>query len=118
MDPRPIRLDRREHPRIIMHPPLVAHLVDMSIPILVVDLSTGGFRAETTEPIATDRTYSCAIRTSAGRLVEVQAKPVYCRPRTNALGFEVGFAFDKTHAPTVSVACALTEQTALAVVFD
>lgn len=116
MDPRSIRRDRREHPRIVVHPPLVAHLVPEHLPLVVVDLGTGGFRAESAEPLVAGQAHACEIRTSAGRAVQVMATVVYCR--LGAKSFDVGFAFDKTHRPTAAAACALVEQTALALKFD
>jgi hypothetical protein len=87
--------ERRRNPRVLTGGSIQARVLGRNLDLDVLDLSVGGFRAESHLRISVGRTYVCEIGATGVGTVTLAVKAVYCRPMTAdpQATFDVGFAF-------------------------
>ena len=87
--------ERRQNPRVLTGDAIQARVLGRNLDLAVLDLSVGGFRAESHRMVSVGRTYVCEIGASGVGTVTLAVKAVYCRPTTPDVDarFDVRFAF-------------------------
>ena len=87
--------DRRRSPRVQMLGHLTGEPVTFDATVTVLDLSTGGFSIETTQPMPADQPHEFRFAISAGVSVILMARVVHQRSatRSGALKYVVGLEF-------------------------
>ncbi len=89
-------VDRRQSPRLVIDHPLKARAAGVDADLSMVDVSFGGFRLESPIQFGAGATHIFDVETNhGGRVVQLRAKSIYCRPKPAGpdAGYECGFAF-------------------------
>jgi hypothetical protein len=98
--------ERRTTPRLEVLGQLHGHLVSLSVPLVVRDLSAGGFSVESVVPFPPGARHQFRFNTAAGADIVIEAVVVHSRPVAPLGGvtrYATGFAFchdseDTAHA--------------------
>ena len=103
--PRP---SRRRFPRLQVMGRVEGQVMPLDVPLIVRDLSRGGFSCESTVPFPPGTVHHFRFTTVAGAVVSIDATAVHCRlTRADAEGHHAyisGFEFQSTEATDQAVA--------------
>jgi PilZ domain-containing protein len=109
--------ERRQHPRVAPEHPLYARAEGIDADLKMLDVSVGGFLIQGPVAFRPHETYYFWISAAiGGRVFELHARAVYCRPRSGSATptYETGFAFlDLPHTATEATVLALIDAVTL-----
>ena len=96
--------ERRQSPRIEILGQLDGHLTSLDTPVRVLDVSAGGFGAETTLLLEPGAVHECRFELRPGVAVILHAKVMHCRPKkgrrgATAVRYLAGFQFLESPTP-------------------
>jgi len=108
-----VSIERRRHPRVAPERPLYARAEGVDADLKMLDVSVGGFLIQGPVAFNPQETYCFWISAAiGGRVFELHARAVYCRPRSAGTTptYESGFAFlDLPHTATEATVRALID---------
>ena len=96
--------ERRQSPRIEILGQLDGLLMTVDTPVRVLDVSAGGFGAETTQLLEPGGIHECRFELRPGVAVILQARVMHCRPKKGrraaaAVRYLAGFQFLDSPTP-------------------
>ena len=95
--------ERRQSPRIEILGQFDGRLMTVDTPVRVLDVSAGGFGAETTQPLDPGGVHDCRFELRPGVAVILQARVMHCRPkkgrRATTVRYLAGFQFLESPTP-------------------
>jgi hypothetical protein len=112
----PLGTDRRRHPRFLASDRLIGTLESSDRPVRIRDVSSGGFSAETVEPVPTGQTDRVRLIASDDWSAVIEARSLYCRPTVSPSGlprFVTGFAFAESTDARRAIATLLEKVTSV-----